>query len=244
MPASCRERRRVSMIVVGGDVGAGKSTHARLLVKFHNVIYRGAVYRHVKTFHLVHVFLVVVLLIRYRSLVVLKACKHYSPVRILYVYDRGLFIKLFGFISLFNLIGLLLRSLIQLHLTRALSKVIVVEDHVVGYANDLVYFLYATLKREVRVKTKRIWLLGFAYLIEMVKNWGAIVLFLYADLGTLRERWHERGTPEEFSEYILAGRVASRILSKLIEVHYIDTSRPLIDVFRDIVDKISRNTCH
>jgi deoxyadenosine/deoxycytidine kinase len=45
------------MIVVGGDVGAGKSTHARLLVKYLNVIGRRAVYRHVKTVHLAHIFL-------------------------------------------------------------------------------------------------------------------------------------------------------------------------------------------
>jgi hypothetical protein len=232
------------MIVVGGDVGAGKSTHARLLVRYLSVIGRRAVYGHVKTFHLVaYIFSVLVLLIRYRSWVVLRACKYYSPIRILYVHDRRLLTKLFTFISLLNLIGLLLKSLIQLHLAKAFNRVIVVEDHIVGYTNDMVYF-FSALKGDVGVKAKRLWLLGFNYLLKNVKDWNAVVVFLYANLDVLRERWWKRGTPEEPLEYILAGRAASRILSNLIETYYINTLRPVPEVFRDIVSKTSRIICY
>jgi hypothetical protein len=239
----CREGRQVGMIVVGGDVGAGKSTHARLLVRYLNVIGRRAVYRHVKTFHLAHILLVLVLLIRYRSLIVLRACKYYSPTRILYVHDRRLLAKLFDLISLFNLIGLLLRFLTQLHLSKAFNRVIVVEDHIIGYTNDTVYF-FSALKGDVGVKAKRLWLLGFNYLLKNVRDWNAVVVFLYANLNVLRERWRRRGTPEEFLEYILAGRSASRILSNLIETYYVNTSRPVPEVFRDIVSKTSRIICY
>jgi hypothetical protein len=239
----CREGRQVGMIVVGGDVGAGKSTHARLLVRYLNVIGRRAVYRHVKTFHLAHILLVLVLLIRYRSLIVLRACKYYSPIRILYVHDRRLLTKLFDLISLFNLIGLLLRSFTRLHLSKAFNRVIVVEDHIIGYTNDMAYF-FLTLKGDVGMKAKHLWLLGFNYLLKDIKDWNAVIVFFYADLEVLRERWWRRGTPEEFLEYILAGRVAFRILSNLIEVHYISTSRPIPEVFRDVVSKTSRIVCY
>jgi dephospho-CoA kinase len=245
MSMLCREGEAggYDMIVVGGDVGAGKSTHARLLVKYLNVVGRRAVYRHVKTFHLAYTLLALVLLIRYRSRVILRACKYYSPIRILYVHDRRLLVKLFDLVSLSNLTGLLLRSLIQLHLTKAFNRVIVVEDHIVGYTNDMVYFL-STLKGDVGVKAKRLWLLGFNYLLKMLKDWNAVIVFLYADLEVLRERWRKRDTAEELFEYILAGRVASRILSNLIEIHHISTSRSLPDVFRDIVSKTSRIRCY
>jgi hypothetical protein len=238
----CREGGQAGIIVVGGDVGAGKSTHARFLVRYLNIVGRRAVYRHVKTFHLAHILLVLVLLIRYRSRVLLRACKYYSPIRILYVHDRKLLAKLFTFISLFNLIGLLIRSLIQLHLTKAFNRVIVVEDHIIGYTNDMVYLL-STLKGDVGVKAKRLWLLGFNYLLKNIKDWNAVIVFFYADLEVLRERWRRRGTPEEFLEYILAGRVAFRIISNLIEVHYISTSRSIPEVFRDVVSKTSRIVC-
>jgi len=231
------------MIVVGGDVGAGKSTHARLLVRYLNVIGRRAVYGHVKTFHLAHILLVLMLLIRYRSRVLLRACKHYSPIRILYVHDGRLLAKLFTFISLLNLIGLLLRSLIQLHLAKAFNRVIVVEDHIVGYTNDMAYLL-STLKGDVGVEAKRLWLLGFNYLLKNVRDWNAVVVFLYANLDVLRERWRRRGTPEEFLEYILAGRAASRVLSNLMEIYYINTLRPIPEVFRDVVGKTSRIICY
>jgi hypothetical protein len=165
----CREGRQVGMIVVGGDVGAGKSTHARLLVRYLNVIGRRAVYRHVKTFHLAHTLLVLVLLIRYRSQIVLRACKYYSPIRILYVHDRMLLAKLFDLIPLLNLIGLLLRSFTQLHLAKAFNRVIVVEDPIIGYTNDMVYF-FSALKGDVRMKAKRLWLLGFNYLMRIVED--------------------------------------------------------------------------
>jgi hypothetical protein len=239
----CREGRWASMIVVGGDVGAGKSTHARLLVRYLNVIGRRAVYRRVKTFHLAHILLVLVLLIRYRSRVILRACKYYSPIRILYVHDRRLLTKLFTLISLLNLIGLLLRSLIQLHLVKAFNRVIVVEDHIVGYTNDMVYF-FSALKGDVGMKAKRLWLLGFNYLMRIVEDWNTVIVFFFADLEVLRERWRRRGTAEEFLEYILAGRVAFRILSNLIEAHYISTSRPIPEVFRDVVSKTSRIVCY
>jgi hypothetical protein len=239
----CREGRQVGMIVVGGDVGAGKSTHARLLVRYLNVIGRRAVYGHVKTFHLAHILLVLMLLIRYRSWVLLRACKYYSPIRILYVHDRRLLAKLFTFISLLNLIGLLLRSLIQLHLAKAFNRAIVVEDHIVGYTNDMAYLL-STLKGDVDVKAKRLWLLGFNYLLKNVRDWNAVVVFLYANLDVLRERWWKRGTPEEPLEYILAGRAASRVLSNLMEIYYVNTLRPIPEVFRDIVSKTSRIICY
>ena len=56
----------------------------------------------------------------------------------------------------------------------------------------------------------------------MVKDWNAVIVFLYADLEVLRERWRKRGTVEEFFEYILVGRVASRILSNLIGIYCIN----------------------
>jgi hypothetical protein len=69
-------------------------------------------------------------------------------------------------------------------------------------------------------------------------------VFLYADLEVLRERWRKRGTAEKLFEYILAGRVASRILSNLIGIYYISTSMPIPEVFRGVVSKTSRIICY
>jgi hypothetical protein len=89
--------------------------------------------------------------------------------------------------------------------------VIVVEDHIVGYTNDMVYLL-STLKGDVGVKAKRLWLLGFNYILKIVKDWNAVIVFLYANLDVLRKRWRKKGTAEELFECILVGRVASRVL--------------------------------
>jgi len=218
-------------------VGAGKSTHTNLLVRYFNHIGLKASYRLVRAFHNIAYYLaLLIVVIRYRPRLVLNACKHkYSPVRILQDYDPHLFLKSFTFLSWLHLIALLIAIAFRHLISKLFTKVLVFEDHVLGYTNELIYFWF-TLRAKMSKWTKIAWLLGFNILTSLAIRERAIIIFLYADVQELEKRWLKRKTIREPRHYILAGRVATRLLSKIgLNIQHINTSRRLGEVFKDIV---------
>jgi hypothetical protein len=223
-------------VVLGGDVGGGKSTHAGLLVwYFRQRCGIGARYAHVKSFHaLSRALFLLLLLLRYRSRLVLRACRSFSPFRIFYEHDRELLVKTFAVASLLNFLDVAVIALARQRLLGAFTRVFVFEDHVVGYANDVMYFFYA-LDGRMSKRARAAWLLGLLYLLGLLRGRSA-VFFLHAPLNELARRWRERGTPYEYAEYLLAGRAAARLLERMgLKITYVDTSKPLPKVFAKIL---------
>jgi len=225
------------VVIVGGDVGAGKTTHTSLLVRYFNLSGLKASYRVVKAFHNIAYYLALLIaIIRYKPKPILNACKHkYSPVRILQDHDPCLFLKLFTFLSWLHLMALFIAIAFRYYLSKLFTEVLVFEDHVVGYTNELIYFWY-TLRDNMSRWAKIAWLLGFNILTSLAVKSDAVTVFLYADVHELEKRWLKRETIREPEHYILAGRVAIEILSKTgLKIHYINTSRHPKEVFEDVV---------
>ncbi len=60
-------------IVIGGDVGSGKTTHAKLLVNYFNINGLKASYKTIKAFHSIAYYLTLLILIaRYNPKLILK----------------------------------------------------------------------------------------------------------------------------------------------------------------------------
>ncbi len=231
------------LIVFGGDVGGGKSTHAKFLVYYFRKHGVKARYVHIKGFHaLSRIFLVLLLIMRFRSTRILKLIRSYSPLRILYNHDRTLLSKVFGFVSLLNLIDVILVTLVRQYIGDLFNEILVVEDHVVGYANDMIYFLYIFKQERVdRVPGYRTWLLGLGILARALRKRCSLVLFLHTSYEELVARWLRRGTPMEYIEYLVAGRVAGRMVAKLgVETQFVDTSTSLAETFKRILGIVRR----
>ncbi|MCC6050733.1 MAG: hypothetical protein LM580_08495 [Thermofilum sp.] len=174
------------------------------------------------------------LLLRYRSRLVLRACRSFSPFRILYEHDRELLVKTFAVASLLNFLDVAVIALARQRLLGAFMRVLVFEDHVVGYANDVMYFFYV-LGRRMGRWSRAACLLGLLYLLGLLRG-QSTVFFLYAPLGELARRWRGRGIPYEYAEYLLAGRAAARLLERMsLKITYIDTSKPIPKVFAKIL---------
>ena len=221
-------------------MGTGKTTHTSLLVHYFNLIGLKASYKFVRAFHnIAHYSALLIALIRYKPKLILNACKHkYSPVRILQDYDPWLFLKLSTFLSWVHLIALFIAIAFRYYLSKLFTRVLVFEDHIVGYTNELTYFWY-TLRDYKSRWAKIAWLLGFNILTSLVIKSEAVTVFLYADVHELEKRWLKRETIREPEHYILAGRVAIEILSKMgLKIHYINTSRHPKEVFEDVVKYI------
>jgi len=222
-------------------VGGGKSTHARLLVWYCRQRCGVSVwYVHVKSFHAFSRFLPLLLLaLRYRSRLILKACCLISPFRLLYEYDRELLVKVFGVISFLNLLDVAIVALVRQLLLSAFARVLVFEDHVVGYANDAVYFFHV-LSGRMGGKSRSAWIVGLLFLLRLLRGRG-VVFFLRAPFSELARRWRRRGTPHEYVEYLLSGRVAARFLERMgLKLIYVDTNRPLPEVFANLLCALER----
>ena len=234
-----KERRTI--VVLGGDVGGGKSTHARLLVWYCSQRCGvSARYVHVKSFHALSRFLLLLLLaLRYRSHLILRACRLLSPFRFLYEYDQELLVKVFGVISFLNLLDVAIVALVRQLLLSAFARVLVFEDHVVGYANDAVYFFHA-LSGRMGGRSRGAWMVGLLFLLRLLRS-RSVIFFLHAPFSELACRWRRRGTPHEYVEYLLSGRVAARFLERMgSKLIYVDTKRPLPKVFASLLCALER----
>jgi len=82
------------------------------------------------------------------------------------------------------------------YLSKLFTRVLVFEDHIVGYTNELTYFWY-TLRYYKSRCAKIAWLLGFYILTSLVIKSEAVTVFLYADVHELKKRWLKRETTRE-----------------------------------------------
>jgi deoxyadenosine/deoxycytidine kinase len=229
--------RRQKIIIFGGDVGAGKSTHAKLLTWYLTTRYGiKAEYVHIKGFHIISRYLLKTLLvIRYWNLSVLKLCKWYSPIRILYMYDPILLTRVFGLVSWLNAVDLFLIVLLRQYVKSVFNKVLVIEDHIVGYLNDMVFFLQSLDRKAFGLWGHVAWILGLKLLLKTLQEPRILILFLHAPYDELIKRWRKRGTPEEYLSYLAAGRFAGKLIARLgLNIKYINTCTSITGTFRKI----------
>ena len=198
------------IVIIGGDVGGGKSTHSRLLVKWLRSGGVDAAYAHVKSSHLLagtflEIIIRIIGLSKYRR--ALRE-KNVSSARLLIETRPSLFARIFPLFTLLTLVDLIIQLIIRYYIKSLRHKVIVYEDHIVGYLNDMIYFLILYKNKRSRF----IWHLGFSLLYNISRK--SKIFFLMAPYQELEERYHRRGTMGELTEYLAAGRVAARLLRK------------------------------
>ena len=196
------------IVIIGGDVGGGKSTHSRLLVEWLRNSGVNAAYAHVKSSHLLAgIFLEIIIRIiglsKYRRAV---REKNMSPARLLIETRPSLFERIFPLFTLLTLVDLIVQLIIRYYIKSLRHRVIVYEDHVVGYLNDMIYFLVFYKNKLSRF----IWRLGFSLLYNISRK--SKIYFLKAPYQELEERYRRRGTMAELIEYLAAGRVAAKLL--------------------------------
>lgn len=226
------------IIILGGDVGGGKSTHARLLRWYFVTKHRvNAQYLHIKGFHgIPRIILKFVLKLRYNGMLIDKACKYYSLLRILYVYDGRLLSRLFSLISWLNAIDLILVTLIRQFIIGIFYRILIFEDHVVGYANDMMFFFHVFYRKMGKIPGRAAWMLGLMFLMSTLWRKQTHILFLYAPYRKLLARWMKRGTVPEFVEYLAAGRLAGKFMLRLgLNVKFINTSRSVARTFGEVL---------
>jgi len=208
---------RSVIIIVGGDVGGGKTTHSKLLVGY--LVRNGvrAKYTHIKGFHLLsRLLLLIVLHLTGLNRVTVYINKYrVSPVRIIISANPVLFKKIFGILWLLNLIDIVGVLIARHYIPLILGLTVVVEDHVVGYANDMIYFIHF-FRHHVREKSvpalPLLWI-GLRMMLATVR--GSNIVFLYTPYYELLHRYRLRSTAAELPEYIASGRVAFKLLKNL-----------------------------
>jgi len=222
---------RPVIIIVGGDVGGGKTTHSKLLVGY--LVRSGvrAKYTHIKGFHLFSRLLLLMILYFIglnRVTAYINKCG-ISPVRIIISANPVLFKKIFGILCLFNLIDIVGVLIVRHYIPLILGLTVVVEDHIVGYANDMIHFIHFFRHhvREKNVPALPLLWIGLRMMLATAR--GSNIVFLYAPYYELLRRYRLRFTSAEFPEYIASGRVAFKLLRNLgLNLKAINTQGSLV----------------
>jgi len=234
---------RPVIIIVGGDVGGGKTTHSKLLVGY--LVRSGvrAKYTHIKGFHLLsRLLLLIVLHLTGLNRVTVYINKYrVSPVRIIISANPVLFKKIFGILWLLNLIDIVGVLIARHYIPLILGLTVVVEDHVVGYANDMIYFIHFFRHRvgEKNVPALPLLWIGLRMLLTAAR--GSNIVFLYDPYYELLHRYRLRSTIAELPEYIASGRVALRLLKDLgLNAKVFETQYDILKVQNNILQSLSK----
>jgi len=232
-----------AIVIVGGDVGGGKTTHSKFLVG--HLIRSGvkAKYTHIKGFHIFSRLLLLMML----YFIGLNRIRAYinkyriSPIRIIISANPNLFKKIFEILWLLNLIDIAGVLIARHYIPLTLGSTVVVEDHIVGYANDMIYFIHFFRHRMREKNVPALPLLWIGLRIMLTAARGSNVVFLYAPYYELLRRYRLRSTATESLEYIASGRVAFKLLKSLgLNLRAIETRGNLVGthyaILRELID--------
>jgi len=190
------------LIVFVGPVGAGKSTHVRLLCLY--LRRRGLKVRmcFLKTNHLFAYILVVFLV----SLLVKERSGVY-PIRALIEEKPHIFRRIFRLWLLLDLISITIKFLLYVCIPLRLGYVVLVEEYIPAIVFDYVY-----LSKTVKFPSRK---LSFAlnYVLRLLNLCRPTqTFFLDSEGSELSLRWKLRGSPSEREDYV---RIQRSLLFKL-----------------------------
>lgn len=211
------------IVILGGDVGAGKSTQAKLLMKLLKGSGVRTCYVELKGLYYISKFftvLLLVLLYRFTKYNVIRRLmlRGYSPLRLLIMASKDYFSKNFGLISLFNMIDILMGIIKRYYLLKKSCNIIIYEDHIIGYLNDFLYLLYIVNKNRKSKVSRKFWVTAMIFLFKSLHENNTCIIFLSAPYHILIERYYKRGSPIEYHEYVIAGRQGINFLTKCLKI--------------------------
>lgn len=239
------------IVIIGGDVGAGKTTHAKILLQRFHKYNSGSKARYCELkglYYFAKLYAISLCLMTFLPygrpgwrIFRRVAENRYDPFRLLIKSDCDRFIKNYTVISLFNLIDVIVNVILRYYLIKLTSKMLIYEDHIIGYVNDLVYFLYVIIHcRRSDIKCFKyailFWYVGLILLYRtLVKN-KVCIIYLTAPYSELRKRYHQRRSLVEFVEYVLSGRHGLRVLKRIfmLDVTIVETLSSTIEVSKHI----------
>lgn len=221
---------RRSIIIIGGDVGAGKTTHAKMLLQRFRKNDSNVKVRYYELkglYYFAKLYAILLCLITFlpqgrsgwrtfRRVV----GNRYNPFRLLIKLYCDFFIKNYTIISFFNLVDVIVNVILRYYLVKPTSNVLIYEDHIIGYMNDFMYFLHViTHRRKSGIKYSRcaflFWYLGLIVLHRTLVKSKVCIIFLTAPYSELEKRYYRRRSLTEFVEYVLSGRYGLRSLKRI-----------------------------
>ncbi len=186
-----------------GLVGAGKSTHIKLLCR---ALRKNGVNPKVSWLKTNHLFAYILLYLMSR---ITTGRRTAYIIRGFLTYHKRLFDRIYNIWLALDLISILLKYIATILIPLRLGRIILVEEYVPAILADLYYFNYR-LKRKSKPWIARLYETILLSIYGKHKN---IIIYLYADPQVLRERWIKRGTPIEDLAYLL---FQEKILRKLV----------------------------
>jgi thymidylate kinase len=220
-------------IILGGDVGGGKTTHSHLIRKYLSINGFKSKYFYVKTTQLFSRILLyfIIFLINPRYYVLFKK---YSPIRILKNIKPDILKRIFPLYSFLNLVDTMILLFVRQRLYGLINYVLVFEDHIIGFMNDYIYFT------RIYPGRNSFWLrVTFRTYYKYAAKCKPL-LFLKTSIHDLYRRYKVRGSIPETYEYIVCGRIAYKVLKNLLEINIVDTSRPISSVFSEVKSLIEK----
>lgn len=216
------------IITFVGLVGAGKSTHIRLLSR---TLRRSGSTPKISWLKTNHLFAYILLYLLSRIVTIRKPD---YLIRVFLTYHRRLFDRIYNVWLALDLISMLVRYITTILLPLKLGRIILVEEYVPAILADLHYFNYR-LKRKRKPWIARLYETILLAIYNKHKN---IVVYIYADPQVLHKRWIKRGTPIEDLTYILFQEKILKKLAMILPAEkriFINTShRSLIEVHNEI----------
>lgn len=220
-----------------GTVGAGKSTHARLIALRHRANVARVRVTGLKTDNLAAHLLTIVLM---KMLV--KSKKEAPPLRSLIEENCPLFRKLFSLWLALDIFCVYVKFLFSIYIPTKLGYFVIVEDYIPSAIADYIY-----LCKLLRLPTKKA---SFAIDLarRLIPTGGSTkAVFLNADTGVLESRWKRRGTLEEKHDYLHMQRTLLLLLTRrlIFDLLYIDTTHRTVKEVHEIVTNFleSRMPC-
>ena len=210
------------IVVLGGDVGAGKSTHQAILVSVLRKLGVKVQPARIKSYKFVSMlFLKVILYVLFGLKIREYLMKTgYNPLRIfLEDYNKDLIKKLMPLLLLLNLVDVVL-YLFYLKIMLLLNYVLIIEDHIVGWFNALLYHLYFLRSNSHYKNSMSRSLLKITtvlYQSSLKSDNHVIIVFLYCDINELSSRWRSRGSPPESNEYLMLGRIGWQYVRRILK---------------------------
>ncbi|MEM3437194.1 MAG: hypothetical protein QXP55_01480 [Nitrososphaerales archaeon] len=223
------------VVVFVGTVGAGKSTQMKLLASMLESRRLKIRITYIKTGH-VFAYLLEILLAR----VLCSKRKDVYPIRALIENRAFIFKKLFRLWLILDMLSISIRFILTVFLPSKIGRVILVEEYIPATIADYIY-----LAKAVGFPVKYV-LFAVNYVLKLLHLCNPILtIFLDASNSCLVDRWHQRGSLNETSDYLKMQRTLLLNVSKNLSNYflYINTSNKTIKEVHKLIVNYLKSKC-
>lgn len=225
---------KAQIIVFVGTVGAGKSTHKKILKYVLNSKGLKAKSTTLKTGHFFTHLLTILL-----ANILAGHRKDIFPIRALLEEKSYVFRRIFNLWQILDIVGITIKFLLSIYIPFKLGYIILVEEHVPATISDYIY-ISKTIKYKLNLKAIR-----FRYLLRLTRILIPIhIIFLDASNVHLKSRWEKRKSIDEKEDYLNMQRTVLLNISKIFDENmlYINTeNKNIIQTYNELNTKLYCN---